>query len=84
MTLPTRLSLALLTSVGSVFAQAPYDVTGMSVEAVLDSSRYFVLRAEDQGKKAYIGVGFNERAESFDFSKHKNHICVYVLIIIVC
>ncbi|CAE6451247.1 unnamed protein product [Rhizoctonia solani] len=52
---------------GEVFAQAPYDVTGLSVEAVLDSSRYFVLRAEDQGRKAYIGVGFAERAESFDF-----------------
>ncbi|KAF8605446.1 adaptin ear-binding coat-associated protein 1 NECAP-1 [Ceratobasidium sp. AG-I] len=53
---------------GEVFAQAPYDVTGMAVEAVLDSSRYFVLRAEDQGKKAYIGIGFTERAESFDFN----------------
>ncbi|KAF8759884.1 hypothetical protein RHS01_01480 [Rhizoctonia solani] len=53
---------------GEVFAQAPYDVTGMSVEAVLDSSRYFVLRAEDQGRKAYIGIGFAERAESFDFN----------------
>ncbi|CAE6527922.1 unnamed protein product [Rhizoctonia solani] len=53
---------------GEVFAQAPYDVTGLSVEAVLDSSRYFVLRAEDQGRKAYIGVGFAERAESFDFT----------------
>ncbi|EUC66314.1 adaptin ear-binding coat-associated protein [Rhizoctonia solani AG-3 Rhs1AP] len=53
---------------GEVFAQAPYDVTGLSVEAVLDSSRYFVLRAEDQGRKAYIGVGFAERAESFDFN----------------
>ncbi|CAE6450356.1 unnamed protein product [Rhizoctonia solani] len=53
---------------GEVFAQAPYDVTGLSVEAVLDSSRYFVLRAEDQGRKAYIGLGFAERAESFDFN----------------
>jgi len=53
---------------GEVFAQAPYDSTGTSVEAVLDSSRYFVLRVEDAGKKAYIGVGFTERTESFDFN----------------
>jgi len=53
---------------GEVFAQAPYDSTGAAVEATLDSSRYFVLRVEDSGKKAYIGVGFIERAESFDFN----------------
>ncbi|KDQ10591.1 hypothetical protein BOTBODRAFT_490791 [Botryobasidium botryosum FD-172 SS1] len=53
---------------GEVFAQAPYDSTGASVEATLDSSRYFVLRVEDSGKKAYIGVGFTERTESFDFN----------------
>lgn len=51
------------TNVGELFAMAPYDVTGKSVEPVLDSSRYFVLRVESDGptpeqrRKAYIGVG---------------------------
>jgi len=54
---------------GELFAQAPYDTTGTAVEAVLDSSRYFVLRVEGEGgRKAYIGLGFEERAESFDFN----------------
>lgn len=52
-----------------VFAKTPYDPQKPSVEAVLDSSRYFVIRLEDEGKKAYIGMGFAERTDSFDFSK---------------
>ncbi|KAI6150604.1 hypothetical protein BKA82DRAFT_993095 [Pisolithus tinctorius] len=53
---------------GVVFAQAQYDPLKPSVEAVLDSSRYFVVRVEDAGKKAYIGMGFAERTDSFDFN----------------
>ncbi|KAF8798133.1 adaptin ear-binding coat-associated protein 1 NECAP-1 [Phlegmacium glaucopus] len=52
----------------TVFARAEYDPLRPSVEAVLDSSRYFVVRIEDVGKKAYIGLGFAERTDSFDFT----------------
>ncbi|KAL5529489.1 hypothetical protein ACEPAG_5474 [Sanghuangporus baumii] len=53
---------------GELFAKTPYDPQKPSVEAVLDSSRYFVIRLEDEGKKAYIGMGFAERTDSFDFN----------------
>ncbi|KWU45653.1 adaptin ear-binding coat-associated protein 1 NECAP-1 [Rhodotorula sp. JG-1b] len=59
---------------GELFAQSPYKPTKANpnggCEAVLDSSRYFVLTVVDatSGQKAYVGMGFPERTESFDFN----------------
>ncbi|KAH8929500.1 adaptin ear-binding coat-associated protein 1 NECAP-1 [Atractiella rhizophila] len=57
---------------GDVFAQCPYDEKNWEaqVEPVLDSSRYFILKIvdKDTGKHAFIGMGFAERGEAFDFN----------------
>jgi len=53
---------------GELFAAAPY--TGPAVvEQVLDSSRFFALRVQGEGgRKAVLGIGFEERSDAFDFS----------------
>lgn len=51
---------------GKVFAEAPLDHPN-AVEAVVDSSRYFVLRVVQGQRHAFIGVGFVERNDAFDF-----------------
>lgn len=58
---------------GELYAQAPVRQNEPSpVEAVIDSSRYFVLRIEDthasgRSKHAFIGIGFRERPQAYDF-----------------
>eukprot|EP01090_Pellita_catalonica_P009458 TRINITY_DN2053_c0_g2_i1.p1 TRINITY_DN2053_c0_g2~~TRINITY_DN2053_c0_g2_i1.p1 ORF type:complete len:229 (-),score=49.90 TRINITY_DN2053_c0_g2_i1:11-697(-) len=52
---------------GKLFACCPVR-SEQSVEKVIDSSRYFVMRIEDgQGHHAFIGMGFTERDQAFDF-----------------
>uniref|UniRef100_A0A8C5MFP1 NECAP endocytosis associated 2 n=1 Tax=Leptobrachium leishanense TaxID=445787 RepID=A0A8C5MFP1_9ANUR len=55
---------------GELFAQAPVDqFPGIAVESVTDSSRYFVICIEDgTGRRAFIGVGFADRGDAFDFN----------------
>lgn len=52
---------------GQLYAAAPY-TSPSAVEQVLDSSRFFAVRVVgDEGMKAVLGVGFEERNEAFDF-----------------
>jgi hypothetical protein len=58
-----------------VFVSTSYDPAKPAIEGVLDSSRYFVIRVENEaGKKAYLGMGFVERTDSFDFSEYEAHV----------
>lgn len=57
---------------GELYAQAFLrDGELHPVEAVIDSSRYFVLRVEEniggRVRHAFIGLGFRERTEAYDF-----------------
>jgi len=57
---------------GAVFAECPVDndkPLDASVEPVLDSSRYFVLRVVDpaSGRHAFLGLGFREREHAISF-----------------
>eukprot|EP00095_Tigriopus_kingsejongensis_P012071 snap_masked-scaffold60_size442463-processed-gene-1.5 protein:Tk12071 transcript:snap_masked-scaffold60_size442463-processed-gene-1.5-mRNA-1 annotation:"necap-like protein cg9132-like isoform 1" len=53
---------------GKLYAECPVDVyPGLAVQNVSDSSRYFVIRvSEDGGRTAHLGLGFADRADSFD------------------
>ena len=55
---------------GELFAKAPIEeYPGLAVESVSDSSRYFVLRIrDDSGRTAFIGIGFADRGDAFDFN----------------
>ncbi|CAK1552141.1 unnamed protein product [Leptosia nina] len=55
---------------GELFAKCPIDkYPGVALESVTDSSRYFVVRIQDDnGRSAYIGLGFGDRSDSFDLN----------------
>lgn len=68
---------------GELYAQAP--VRGdqpLPIEAVIDSSRFFVLRVEDSGpqaRHAFIGIGFRERIPAYDFQAALHDHVKYVI-----
>eukprot|EP00092_Neocalanus_flemingeri_P008752 GFUD01009425.1.p1 GENE.GFUD01009425.1~~GFUD01009425.1.p1 ORF type:complete len:295 (-),score=90.18 GFUD01009425.1:259-1089(-) len=55
---------------GELFAACPVEAyPGPAIEAVTDSSRYFVIRIMDEGgRSAFIGIGFSDRSDSFDLN----------------
>lgn len=56
-------------SSGKLFAQCqiPNGEHMKYVEAVTDSSRYFVLKITNGDRHAFIGLGFEDRNDAFDF-----------------
>ena len=55
---------------GELFAACPVEsYPSTAVESVSDSARYFVIRIKDeQNRTAFIGIGFIDRSDSFDFN----------------
>jgi hypothetical protein len=54
---------------GTIYAVCPIRDGVNAVERCVDSSRYFVLRIENQaGRHMFIGLAFNERNDAFDFN----------------
>lgn len=60
-------SLETLGPAGELFAQAPVkEYPGVAVETVSDSSRYFVLRIQDDGGETVILCQDEELTHSFN------------------
>ncbi len=68
---------------GELFAACPVDeFPSAAIENVSDSARYFVIRIkDDSGRSAFIGIGFVDRSDSFDFNvaiqDHFKFVAVY-------
>lgn len=60
----------MVNNLGELFAACPVDTYPSSaVENVTDSARYFVITIkDDSGRTAFIGIGFVDRSDSFDFN----------------
>lgn len=58
------------TIAGELYAKGPIETyPGVAIEPVTDSSRYFVIRLQnDNGQTAFVGMGFADRGDSFDLN----------------
>jgi hypothetical protein len=64
---------------GGLFAMCPVtEPSSKAIDPVVDSSRYFVLRIDDgKGRHAFIGMGFRDRDDSYNFNATlQDHWCV--------
>jgi len=58
-------------SSGKLYAACQIETyPGPAVQSVADSSRYFVIKVVEGEKTAYLGLGFADRADSFDLNTH--------------
>lgn len=70
----------------TLFAQCPLEITrelplDVYVQDCVDSSRYFMIRVEDEAtqRRAYVGIGFPERASAFNFKATLQDYAKYAL-----
>lgn len=53
---------------GELFVAAPFADANV-IEAATDSSRFFAVTVRDEAnRKAFLGIGFEDRSDAFDFS----------------
>lgn len=79
-------SLSTSTQRRTLFAQCPIEITrelplDVYVQDCVDSSRYFMIRVEDEETKrrAYVGIGFPERASAFNFKASLQDYAKYAM-----
>lgn len=54
---------------GQLYAECPIETyPSNAVEAVSDSSRYFVIKVQNEKAHAFLGIGFLDRSDSFDLN----------------
>ncbi|KAG6597951.1 Adaptin-like protein [Phytophthora cinnamomi] len=77
---------AAATATPTLFAQCPLQITrelalDVYVHDCVDSSRYFMLRVEDEqsGRRAFVGIGFPDRTAAFNFKATLQDYAKYAL-----